>query len=148
MRIRTLLVALWRNKTGPLLVSAQVAITLALVVNVAYVVEQRIAEISKPTGLDVDNIFWMQVKAGSSKDYPYANAVKGGFGLSKFASLAWWRATATEQRARKPIPLHGSAFRTDSRRPAERERQFWRADTLFGTDKVICRCDGPEAGCG
>ena len=56
MEIRALLSAMWRSKTGPLLVAAQVAITLAVVVNVAYLVQQRLADANKPTGLDLDNM--------------------------------------------------------------------------------------------
>lgn len=75
MEIRALLSALRRNKTGPLLVSAQVAITLAVLVNVAYIVQQRVEEVSKPTGMDVDNMFWIATGT-SSRDYNYATAVK------------------------------------------------------------------------
>lgn len=75
MEIRALLSAMWRSRTGPLLVAAQVALTLAAVVNVAYVVQQRLASVNKPTGLDLDNIFWVGVQA-ESPDYPYRSAVQ------------------------------------------------------------------------
>jgi putative ABC transport system permease protein len=75
MEIRALLSALRRNKTGPLLVSVQVAITLAVLVNVAYIVRQRIEEVSKPSGMDLDNMFWIATGT-SSRDYNYATAVK------------------------------------------------------------------------
>lgn len=74
--VRAMLSALMRNKTGPLLVAAQVAITLAMLVNVAYLVEQRLAEIARPSGLDIDNMFWLSTGV-ISKDYPYATAVMG-----------------------------------------------------------------------
>jgi putative ABC transport system permease protein len=94
LEIRALLSALWRNKTGPLLVSAQVAITLAVLVNVAYVVEQRIEQINKPTGLDVDNIFWFYTQS-TSNDYPYATAVTAD--LNYLNSLPEVVAAATTQ---------------------------------------------------
>jgi putative ABC transport system permease protein len=75
VEIRALLSALWRSKTGPLLVSVQVAITLAVLVNVAYVVQQRVEEVSKPTGMDLDNMFWISLGT-TSPDYNYAVAVK------------------------------------------------------------------------
>jgi putative ABC transport system permease protein len=75
VEIRALLSALRRNKTGPLLVSAQVAITLAVLVNVAYIVRQRVEEVSKPTGMDLDNMFWIATGT-SSRDYNHATAVK------------------------------------------------------------------------
>jgi putative ABC transport system permease protein len=73
--LRALLSALWRNKSGPLLVSAQVAITLAILVNVAYVVRQRLEEASKPTGLDLHNMFWIATLP-TSADYNFAAASK------------------------------------------------------------------------
>jgi putative ABC transport system permease protein len=75
MEIRALLSAMSRSKTGPLLVAAQVALTLAVLVNVAYVIQQRIADASRPTGLDLDNMFWVKTRA-SSTDYNYAAALK------------------------------------------------------------------------
>jgi putative ABC transport system permease protein len=75
MEIRALFGALRRNKTGPILVAVQVAVTLAVLVNVAYIVQQRIEEVSKPTGMDLDNLFWIALGA-SSRDYNYATAVK------------------------------------------------------------------------
>ena len=73
--LRALLSALSRNKTGPLLVAAQVALTFAVLVNVAYLVEQRFVEIGKPSGLDLDNMFWIATGV-TSKDYDYATSVK------------------------------------------------------------------------
>jgi putative ABC transport system permease protein len=133
VRIRTLLVALWRNKTGPLLVSAQVAITLALIVNVAYVVEQRIAEISKPTGLDVDNIFWLQVKA-SSKNYPYANAVKAD--LSYLNSLPGVVAATTTNNVPETNYITGLPF-APTLESLQKGNDHFGAQIIFGTDKYI-----------
>jgi putative ABC transport system permease protein len=75
MEIRALLSALWRSKTGPLLVAAQVAITLAVVVNMAYIVQQRLEDAGKPTGLDLKNMFWITTQANTA-DYNYPAAVK------------------------------------------------------------------------
>ena len=63
MEIRALLSAMWRSRVGPVLVAAQVAITLAVVVNVAYIVKLRVDNISQPTGVDLDNMFWIAVQA-------------------------------------------------------------------------------------
>lgn len=75
MEIRALLSALRRNKTGPILVAVQVAITLGVLVNVAYIVQQRVEEVSKPTGMDLDNMFWIATGT-SSRDYNTATVVK------------------------------------------------------------------------
>jgi putative ABC transport system permease protein len=75
MEIRALLSAMWRNKTGPLLVAAQVALTLAVVVNMAYIVQQKLQDANKPTGLDLKDTFWIATEA-STADYNYPAAVK------------------------------------------------------------------------
>ena len=75
MEIRALLSAMWRSKTGPLLVAAQVALTLAVVVNMAYIVRQRLENAGLPTGLDLNNMFWITTQA-STADYNYPAAVK------------------------------------------------------------------------
>ncbi len=59
MEIRALLSAMWRSRVGPVLVASQVAVTLAVVVNVSYIVQTRLENMSQPTGLDTDNIFWV-----------------------------------------------------------------------------------------
>ena len=75
METRAMLSAMWRSRTGPILVAAQVAITLALIVNVAYIINQRLAMISEPTGMDVDNIFWLRSQA-YSPDYNHEATVR------------------------------------------------------------------------
>jgi putative ABC transport system permease protein len=74
MEVRALLSAMWRSRTGPLLVAAQVAITLAVIVNVAYIVQQRLADANKPTGIDMDNMFWVSLETLDA-DYNQAAAV-------------------------------------------------------------------------
>lgn len=54
--IRPILSALWRNRTGAVLVALQIAIALAVLVNAVYVVKQRVDKINRPTGMDTDNM--------------------------------------------------------------------------------------------
>ncbi len=75
METRALLSAMWRSRTGPLLVAAQVAITLAVVVNVAYIIQQRLANMDRPTGLDVPNIFWL-TSHSFGEDYNHVPTVQ------------------------------------------------------------------------
>lgn len=84
MEIRALLSSMWRSRTGPLLVAAQVALSLAVVVNVAYIVQQRVTTATRPTGIDVANIFWVAMQPQNPMNYNYAAAVE--------ADLAWLNA--------------------------------------------------------
>lgn len=73
MYIHSLLKSLMRSKSGPLLVSVQVAITLAVLVNVVYLLQQQVVQMNRPTGLDLDNMFWISVEpTGSDYNYPAA----------------------------------------------------------------------------
>jgi putative ABC transport system permease protein len=74
METRAMLSAMWRSRTGPILVAAQVAITLAVLVNVAYIIQQRVANISQPTGIDLANVFWVQTQA-YTPEYNHVAAV-------------------------------------------------------------------------
>ncbi|QJE03217.1 FtsX-like permease family protein [Massilia forsythiae] len=51
MEIRPILSALLRNKTGPLLVALQVALSLAILANALYIVNERRAVVARPSGL-------------------------------------------------------------------------------------------------
>ena len=64
--IRPIASALWRNRTGAMLVAFQIAIGLAVLVNAVYVVKQRVDKINRPNGMDVENII-VVASAGFAK---------------------------------------------------------------------------------
>jgi putative ABC transport system permease protein len=68
--LRPIASALWRNRTGALLVAFQIAIGLAVLVNAIYVVKQRVEKIGRPTGMDTPNMIWV-MSAGFAKDFDY-----------------------------------------------------------------------------
>jgi len=68
--LRPIASALWRNRTGAILVAFQIAIGLAVLVNAVYVVKQRVEQISRPTGMDTDNMIWVG-SAGFAQDFDY-----------------------------------------------------------------------------
>ena len=60
MELRPILSAMLRNKTGAILVALQIAITLAVVTNALFIINQRLEKIGRPSGMDTDNIFFVQ----------------------------------------------------------------------------------------
>ncbi|MEM7430696.1 MAG: FtsX-like permease family protein [Pseudomonadota bacterium] len=60
MEIRPILSAMWRNRTGSILVAIQVALTLAIVTNCMFMAKSRIDFIARPSGMDVENIITVQ----------------------------------------------------------------------------------------
>ena len=75
MSITTVLKSLWQSPAGPLLLSAQVALSLMIFSNVAYVIDARLEATESSTGMDLANIFWIYSR-GQGKDYDQQNTVK------------------------------------------------------------------------
>ena len=57
MEIRLILSAMSRNKVGALLVAVQMAVTLAILCNALFVIQERLALSRRPTGTDEANLF-------------------------------------------------------------------------------------------
>src|SRR5262245_27861818 len=68
--IRPIASALWRNRTGAMLVAFQIAIGLAVLVNAVYIVKQRVEHIGRPTGMDTANMIWV-ASAGFAQSFDY-----------------------------------------------------------------------------
>lgn len=62
MELRPILSAMSRNKFGALLIAAQMAVTLAFLVNALTLVQQRMAWSGRPSGIEEANIFMMQTE--------------------------------------------------------------------------------------
>lgn len=60
MEIKPILAALRQHKAGTLLIAMQIALTLAIVCNALFIIQQRVAHLSEPTGIDEPNIFVIQ----------------------------------------------------------------------------------------
>jgi putative ABC transport system permease protein len=57
MELRPILSAMRRNKVGAILIAVQMAITLAILCNGLFIIEQRVALAKRPTGTDEASIF-------------------------------------------------------------------------------------------
>ena len=66
MEFAPILHALSRNKIGALLIALQIALTMTIVTNAAFIIQQRSARIARPSGLDEANTFFVVVNAFSS----------------------------------------------------------------------------------
>jgi len=133
MEIRALLSALWRNKTGPMLVAVQIAITLAVIVNVTYIVQQRLADVNKPTGLDLENMFWVSTQPDSA-DYPFASAVKSD--LAYLNALPGVVAATTTNPLPQTFSESDLPFATDPR-IFQQPKGSVDGIIYFGTDRFI-----------
>ncbi|MEO8161131.1 MAG: FtsX-like permease family protein [Arenimonas sp.] len=67
MEIRPILSSLLRNKTGALLIAAQVALSLAIVANALYIIQDRLARAARPSGV-ADESTLIRLDVGQVKD--------------------------------------------------------------------------------
>jgi len=72
--------SLLRSKTGPLLVSLQIAVTLAIVINSLYIVQQRVEKINRDTGMDVENVIITYVR-GFGENFDTVDSIKNDLDL-------------------------------------------------------------------
>jgi len=75
MEIRPILSALLRNKTGAVLVVLQIAITMAVIVNASFIINQRLEKMNRDPGFDVANMISFQ-SWGFSEDYNHETAIR------------------------------------------------------------------------
>ncbi len=75
MELRPILSAMLRNKTGAILVALQIAITLAVVTNAVFIINQRLDKIGRPNGMDSANLIFIQ-SFGYAPGYNHHNTVR------------------------------------------------------------------------
>jgi putative ABC transport system permease protein len=114
LNIRPILSSLRRNRTGAVLVSLQIALALAILVNAAYIVKQRLDSIKRPTGIDDANMFAIQASGFTSR-YDYDSSVRDD--LTYLRGLDGVLAAA----ASNSIPLSGSGSSAPLYKTADRK---------------------------
>jgi len=75
MGIRPILSALLRNKTSAVLVILQISITMAVIVNALFIINQRLEKMNRDPGFDVQNMISFQ-SWGFAEDYDHETAVR------------------------------------------------------------------------
>ena len=59
MELRPILSAMRRNKVGAILITVQMAITLAILCNGLFIIQQRVAASQRPSGMEETQLFAM-----------------------------------------------------------------------------------------
>jgi putative ABC transport system permease protein len=75
MSIKAVCKGLWSSPSGPLLLAAQVALSLMIFANVAFVINARLDTSVASTGMDLANIFWIRTHS-QGKDHDQQSTVK------------------------------------------------------------------------
>jgi len=105
MEIRPIVSALLRSRTGAVLVALQIAITLAVLCNAAFIVQQRLAKMDRPSGYDEGNLVTLRVNTIEPKDRETGAAAIAADLRALRALPGVAGATATSA-----LPLSGSGF--------------------------------------
>ncbi|MEM8984832.1 MAG: FtsX-like permease family protein [Pseudomonadota bacterium] len=80
MEIGPILSAMWRNRTGSVLVALQIALTLAIVVNSSFLAYERTEFIGRPSGIDEKNIVTI-TSLGFGSDYDHDATIDADLAL-------------------------------------------------------------------
>ena len=67
--------AMLRNKTGAILIALQIAVTMAIMVNAVYIMQERSRMMARPSGVDEHNIFSIS-SIGFAKDFNERAAIE------------------------------------------------------------------------
>lgn len=134
--LHPLLSALRRNPTGAILVTLQVAITLAVLVNAAAMVGRAIARMAQPSGLDTPDTFVMVI-GGITKQFNVARAVS--------ADLAYLRSLpdVTAATVTLGVPLTNDGFQEPIGRRSDGHGTTVTADLLPMDEQGLRALDVP-----
>ena len=114
MEIRPILSALLRNKTGPILVALQVALSLAILANALHIVEERRTVAARPSGLvDEASTFYFRARnlnndgpekqlATMLRELEILRAVPGVVSVAKVSQMPLSRSGSTNSVAVNP----------------------------------------------
>ncbi len=76
LQIKPILAALKRHKAGTLLIAMQIALTLAIVCNALFIINQRVQRLSRPSGMDEHNVLAIANRWVSADDKDTAPLIK------------------------------------------------------------------------
>lgn len=101
-----------RNRTGPVLVAVQIAVTLAIVINSLYIIVSRVEKMNRETGIDVDNVIVVYVR-GFGSDFDVVDSITSDINVIK--SIPGVVAATVSNH----VPLSGSGSGTGLRTVAD-----------------------------
>lgn len=136
MEFRPILSAILRNKTGAVLIALQVAITMAVIVNAGFIISDRIGQLARPAGVDVDNII-SAVSIAFEPDYDNKGAVRAD--LEMLQNLPGVVAAGTSS----SIPLSDSGWSTSMNLDPEKPEVYFDM-AVYGVDHYALEAFGIE----
>ncbi|MBA3564024.1 MAG: FtsX-like permease family protein [Gammaproteobacteria bacterium] len=130
MEFGPILSAMLRNKLGPALIAVQIALTLAVLVNAVFIINQRIEHMSRPTGIDVDNIITV-ASAGLGEDFNLRESIRED--LEALQAIPGVIAATSSQH----VPLSGSGWGTSLKAETGADAPKVNAAQYFVNDRAV-----------
>jgi putative ABC transport system permease protein len=133
MEIRPILSALLRNKTGPVLVAVQVALSLAILANAMHIVNERSTVAARPSGLaDEHAVFsiWVRSLSNDTPEQQLAMIKRQTEALRAVPGVA-----AAAEVSQMPLSRDGS--NTSVALDPRQERQSATASTYISGDSLV-----------
>jgi putative ABC transport system permease protein len=125
LQIKPILVALKRHKSGTILIALQIALTLAIVCNALFIIQQRVTRLQRPTGLQESDLLTIQSRFVGVTDDGVAPLVRSDV-------LALRQVTGVEDAyATNSYPLRGGGWSTgtrlnpDAKKPTAQTTQYF-----------------------
>jgi putative ABC transport system permease protein len=133
MEIRPILSALLRNKTGPILVALQVALSLAILANALHIVGERRAVVDRPSGMaDEHAVFsiWVRNLSDETPEMKLATVKRQADVLRAVAGVV-----SVAQLSQ--IPMSGNGSNTSLALDPRQDRQSATGSTYISGDSLI-----------
>jgi putative ABC transport system permease protein len=105
MQIKPILAAMRHHKAGTVLIALQIALTLAIVCNALFIIQQRTARLSRPSGVDETNLFVIQSDWADKSD-PQRTDVQMQADLIALRQLG----SVLDAAPANSFPLHGGGW--------------------------------------
>ena len=132
MQIKPILSALRRHKAGTFLIAMQIALTLAIVCNALFIIQQRLSHLSEPSGVDEASLFviqneWVGAATGEQVD------AKMREDLSVLRSLS----SVQDATPSNSYPLRGGGWDDGVKLKPEQQQDTTGATIYFADDHFI-----------
>ncbi|TAL90571.1 MAG: FtsX-like permease family protein [Rhodanobacter sp.] len=132
MQIKPILTALRHHKAGTVLIVVQIALTLAIVCNALFIIHQRVAQLSQPSGLEEANLIRIQNQwVGKADDKAY-----GSLMATDLATLRRLPGVA-DAYATNSVPLSGGGWSMSLRLKADQSAPSAQTAIYFSDDHTL-----------
>jgi putative ABC transport system permease protein len=132
MQIQPILAAMRHHEAGTVLIALQIALTLAIVCNALFIIQQRTARISRPSGVDESSLFVIQNDWADKSD-PQLTDVQMKADLTALRQLG----SVQDVAPANSFPLHGTGWDNYVKLTPDQVKMTTDAAIFFSDDHTL-----------